>query len=215
MVLNLAVNNAKFQVGVLPVNGNDRNGTIVLDNLGFLEVWFSQSCPEPHSCQEPSQDNKTTIRPPSRAGSSCIFDTCATSCAPLQPRHARSGRTNVGSRATSSLSISPCCDTGDRQYGHAGLARCMNGPAHPRHNAECPQRPCRRQSPRDIRAPPCRVRQQRTDASQQAPAVEPGRPAQSCAGPWDPFSQDPCPFCVAHCHCARSSVMDPTSDSSS
>ena len=75
---------------------------------------------------------------PSRAVISCIFDTCATSCPSRQPRHARSGRTKVGSRATSSLSISPCCDTGDRQCGQLGLARCMNGPAHPRHSAECP-----------------------------------------------------------------------------
>jgi len=69
---------------------------------------------------------------------SSVPDTSATSCPPRQPRYARSGRTNVGSRATSSLSISPCCDTGERQCGQIGLARCMNGPAHPRHSAECP-----------------------------------------------------------------------------
>ena len=67
-----------------------------------------------------------------------VSDNSATSCPTRQSRHVRNGRTNVDSRATSSLSISSCCNTGVRQYGQIGLARCMNGPAHPRHSTECP-----------------------------------------------------------------------------
>ena len=61
--------------------------------------------------------------------------------------HDRTGRTNVTSHATSTLTIRPSCTTGCLQTGQGdAVARDMKSPKQqPRHSAECPlpsQAPC-------------------------------------------------------------------------
>jgi hypothetical protein len=61
--------------------------------------------------------------------------------------HARTGRTNVTSRATASLTTSPSCVAGRLQIRQMGASRRMNGPTQPRHSAECPLQSLQCQAP--------------------------------------------------------------------